>query len=158
MTAQDCLPLPPPETPSSEVAPAAPTLPPWGRKVVLLSAGAAGVDVLLHGLHGGQSWLGLGALVGGWCWLAQRQIGRQAQAARPKTVEGWAERCQSVLTQFAALEAEPAAGARRADAQQTLLAERERGDLRVAFVGSQAPQPAVLSAVQQALRGPCPLR
>jgi hypothetical protein len=126
--------------------------------VVLLSAGAAGVDVLLHGLHGGQSWLGLGALVGGWCWLAQRQIGRQAQAARPKTVEGWAERCQSVLTQFAALEAEPAAGARRADALQTLLAERERGDLRVALVGSQAPQPAVLSAVQQALRGPCPLR
>ena len=96
--------------------------------------------------------------MGGWCWLAQRQIGRQGEGLTPKTVDGWKARCQSLLTQFDDLENDPRSRASRAEALHTLLAERERGDLRVALVSSEAPSASTLSVVQAALRGPCPLR
>lgn len=132
-------------------------LPPWGRNVLMVSAGGALVDVLLQGLHGGGSWLGLGVLAGGWCWLARGQVGAGRFQA-PTSVEGWGERCRSLLAQFAQLGAEPPAQHRRAEVLQSLLAQGERRDLRVALVSSEPPSASLLSVFQEALRAPLPLR
>lgn len=124
----------------------------------MVSAGGVLVEVVLHGLHGGGSWLGLGALAGGWWWLAHREVNRGRSPLTPNSVEGWSERCQGLLGRFSRLDPDPPSQLRRTDALQQLLAERERRDLRVALVSSDPPEESLLSAFQHGLRGPRPLR
>ncbi|MEB3260140.1 MAG: YcjF family protein [Cyanobacteriota bacterium] len=132
-------------------------LPAWGCGVLFVSAGGLLVEGMLHGLHGGGSWLGLGALAGGWWWLARSRVGG-GLPPRPTSVAGWSARCQSLLGQFIQFDAEPLAQHRRAQALTRLLAERERQELRVALVSSDPPGPSMLPAVQNALRASRPLR
>lgn len=83
--------------------------------------------------------------------------GRPLQA--PSSVEGWSERCQSLLQQWSALEGNaPSDAGPRAEALNALLAERQRKELRLALVSSDPPAPSLLGVFQAALRGPCPLR
>jgi hypothetical protein len=131
-------------------------LPAWGRGVLLMSAGGVLVDGMLHGLHGGGSWLGLGALAGGWWWLARSRVGG-GPPPRPSSVAGWSARCQSLLGQFIQLDADPLAQRRRARALSHLLAQRERQELRVALVSADPPGPSILAVVQDTLRAPRPL-
>lgn len=134
-----------------------PTVPPWMRQVLLLSAGGVVADVAVHGLHGGGSWLGLGALAGGWFWLARGQMGRSG-SQHPSTVESWSERCHSLLPSFAELEANPEAHQMRSTALQDLLAAQGRTDLRLALVGSSRLKDEHLAGLSHALRGPMPLK
>lgn len=131
-------------------------LPPWGRNALVLSAGGLLADVALHGLQGGGSWLGLGALAGGWVWLARAQVGR-SKPHHPKTVESWEERCLLVLSQFAQLDPDPHPQAKRSAALQELMKDRERSHLRLALVSSSPPSASNLPSFQMALRGSRPL-
>lgn len=131
-------------------------LPTWGRNALVLSAGGLLADVVLHGLQGGGSWLGLGALAGGWVWLARAQVGR-SKPLHPKTVESWEERCQGVLSQFTRLDPDPQVQALRSAALQDRLNERERTHLRLALVSS-APPSSSLPSFQTALQGSRPLQ
>lgn len=132
-------------------------LPPWGRGVLMVSAGGVVLDVLLQGLHGGGSWLGLGALAGGWWWLASREVGKGGARA-PRTVAGWSAHCDGLLGQFARLDPDGSSHPGRAEALRQLLAETERQDLRVALVSSDPPSANTLRAFQATLRTPRPLR
>ncbi len=127
-------------------------LPAWARNALLISAGSVVADVALHGFHGGGSWLGLGALAGGWWWLANGQLNHR-HLAPPTTVESWSTRCQTVLSQFPALEPEAKAQATRAAELQELLNQRDRKDLRLALVSSAPLSPSQLPSVQRALQG-----
>lgn len=134
-----------------------PSLPPWARQALLLSAGGLAVDVAVQGLHGGGSWLGLGALAGGWLWMAQRQVGRSIPL-RPKTVESWGERCHAVLEDFAELDPDPAGQGHRSSSLQELLSSQGRTTLKLALAGS-APLPEDrLLALQMGLQGQLPLQ
>jgi hypothetical protein len=124
---------------------------------VIVSAGGVLAEALLHGLHGGGSWLGLGALAGGWWWLARSRT-RRGLPPRPTSVAGWSERCQGVLGQFARLESDPASQHRRAETLSALLEQRERQELRVALVSSDPPCQHALDVIQASLRAPRPLR
>ncbi|MFN9531071.1 MAG: hypothetical protein ACK575_06420, partial [Cyanobacteriota bacterium] len=157
MTAKDHLPASPPALGPTERLPALGGLPPWGRQVLLLSAGGLLVDGVLHGLQGGGAWLGLGALAGGWIWMAKGQLSRSLPL-RPKTVESWNERCQALLSQFDQLDPNPQQADGRAAALADLLKQKARQELRVALVSSIPPEPTHLPAFQAALRGPWPLR
>ncbi|MFN5464583.1 MAG: DUF697 domain-containing protein [Cyanobacteriota bacterium] len=157
MTAKDHLPASPPALGPTERLPALGGLPPWGRQVLLLSAGGLLVDGVLHGLQGGGAWLGLGALAGGWIWMAKGQLSRSLPL-RPKTVESWNERCQALLSQFDQLDPNPQQADGRAAALADLLKQKARQELRVALVSSIPPEPTHLPAFQAALRGPWPLQ
>ena len=149
VTAQDRPPQPAPAPLSA--------LPPWGRKALWLSAGGLVAELGLRQLHGGGSWLGLGALAGGWWWLARRQI-NQSVPRRPTTVESWSERCQSLVSQFDQLDPASPLQGQRASAIQELLTGAGREDLHLALVSSGPPAPQRLPAFQAALRGTRPLR
>lgn len=157
MTAKDD-PLP---TPPSLAAPAAPRstlgLPPWGRTLLLVSAGGVAVEGVLRGLQGGGAWLGLGALAGGWWWLARSEV-RRGRPLAPRSVAGWSERCQGLLGHFDRLDPDPPAQCQRAEALQQLIAQKERQELRLALVSSDPPAESALSACQASLRGPRSLR
>jgi hypothetical protein len=127
------------------------------RQALLLSAGGVVADVAVHGLHGGGSWLGLGALAGGWIWLARGQMGRSLPL-RPKTVESWSERCQNLLAEFAQLDSNPESVESRSTALEELLSAQERMGLRLALVGSGRLPEDHLCSLQVALRGPLPLQ
>ena len=157
VTAKDCQPHTRPALPGAPGSAAVAGLPPWGRKVLLLSAGGVLVEVLLHRLQGGGSWLGLGALAGGWWWLAGTR-GGGARPQTPQSVAGWSARCQGLLGQFSQLEPDLSSQSKRADALGNLLAQTERKDLRVALVSSNPPAESSLGAFPAALRGPRPLR
>jgi len=115
------------------------------------------VDVAVHGLHGGRSWLGLGALAGGWLWLAKGQIGRSLPLS-PKTVESWSERCQSLLPEFAQLDSNIESQESRKAALQELLSASGRTGLRLAVVGSGRLPQDHLYGLQVGLRGAVPLQ
>ncbi len=132
-------------------------LPAWGRPLLLASAGGVLAEVVLGGGHGGGSWLGLGVLAGGWCWLARQRLDR-SQLQRPMTVRSWTERCESLLTQFESLESDPERQASRVDALQRQLAHASREELRLALVSSGPLAPSQLAALQASLRGSLPLR
>jgi hypothetical protein len=137
--------------------PAVAALPRWGRGVLMVSAGGVVLNVLLQGLHGGGSWLGLGALAGGWWWLASREVGRGGVRS-PRSVAGWSERCGGLLEQFARLDPDASSHPGRAEALRRLLDETERQDLRLALVSSDPPGADTLDAFQASLRAPRPLR
>ncbi len=115
------------------------------------------MDVAVHGLHGGGSWLGLGALAGGWLWLAKGQIGRSLPLS-PKTVESWSERCQSLLPEFAQLDSNVESQESRKAALQELLSASGRSGLRLAVVGSGRLPQDHLYGLQVGLRGAVPLQ
>ena len=115
------------------------------------------MDVAVHGLHGGGSWLGLGALAGGWLWLAKGQIGRSLPLS-PKTVESWSERCQSLLPEFAQLDSNVESQESRKAALQELLSASGRSGLRLAVVGSGRLPQDHLYGIQVGLRGAVPLQ
>ena len=115
------------------------------------------MDVAVHGLHGGRSWLGLGALAGGWLWLAKGQIGRSLPLS-PKTVESWSERCQSLLPEFAQLDSNIESQESRKAALQELLSASGRTGLRLAVVGSGRLPQDHLYGLQVGLRGAVPLQ
>lgn len=115
------------------------------------------VDGVLQGLHGGGSWLGLGALAGGWIWLARGQLA-QSKRQRPTTVESWNERCQALQGQFALLDPDPQRQVVRTTALDNLLSEKQRKDLRVGLVSSSSPTQCQLSAFPSALQGPWPIQ
>jgi len=152
-------PLPTAGTPAEPVGSPASALhlPAWGRGVLLLSAGGVLMDGVLHGLRGGGSWLGLGALAGSWWWLARSRVSR-GLPPRPSSVTGWSARCQDLLGQFTRLDADPLAQQRRTEALRRLMGETKRQELRVALVSSDPPRPPLLEVVQAALRAPRPLR
>jgi hypothetical protein len=127
------------------------------RQALFLSAGGVVADVTIHGLHGGGSWLGLGALAGGWLWLARGQVGGSLPL-RPQTVEGWSERCKGLLASFAELDPAPEAQQDRSAALQELLSSQERTGLRLGLVGSHRFTEDHLCALQGALRSPLPLQ
>ena len=157
VTAKDC---PPPSLaalPEAAGSPTAVRLPRWGRGVLMVSAGGVLVEVVLHGLHGGGSWLGLGALAGGWLWVARSEASG-GQPLSPRSVAGWSERCHGLLGHFAQLDPDPASQHQRTNALQALLSERERQDLRVALVSADPPADGTLAALRETLRGPRPLR
>lgn len=114
------------------------------------------VDVAVHGLHGGGSWLGLGALTGGWLWMARGQMARTLPP-RPTTVESWSGRCQALLGEFAQLESDPSAQEGRSAALQGLLSSRARTALQLALVSSGRLTETSLEGLQTALRGTHPL-
>ncbi|MFM1811504.1 MAG: hypothetical protein RLZZ336_442 [Cyanobacteriota bacterium] len=132
-------------------------MPAWGRGGLMVVGGGVLAEAVLHGLHGGGSWLGLGALAGGWWWLARSRV-RQGPPPRPTSVAGWSERCQGLLGQFTRLDADPASSHKRAETLGRLLVERERKELRVALVSSDPPCQRDLAVVQAALRTSRPLR
>lgn len=132
-------------------------LPSWGRNVLVLTAGGILTDVAFHGLQEGGSWLGLGALASGWVWLVRAQVGR-SKPQRPKTVESWIERCESVLSQFTQLDPDSQAQVKRSAALQALLIDRERTHLRLALVSSDPLSSNNLPSLQAALRGSRPLQ
>ncbi len=142
--------------PVGSSGPAVP-MPAWGRGLLLVSAGGVVIDAVLHGLQGGGSWLGLGALAGGWWWLARSRVGR-GLPPRPSSVAGWSARCQELLGQFAQLDAEPLDQQRRSASLSRLVAEKARRELRVGLVSSDPPRPPLLAVIQAALRAPRPLR
>ena len=127
------------------------------RQALLLSAGGVVADVTVHGLHGGGSWLGLGALAGGWIWLARGQTGR-SRPSRPRTVEDWNERCQRLLADFVELDSHPESQQTRSAALQDLLSTQGRTGLRIALVGSGQLPDEHLYGLRNALRGPMPVQ
>lgn len=157
VNAKDRQPAKTPALGLSNSLPGAGSLPPWGRQALMVCAGGVVADVLLHGLHGGGSWLGLGALAGGWAWLARGQVGRSFPK-QPTTVESWGERCQAVLRQFEQLDPDPQRHGVRSTALAQLLKQRERKALRLALASSVPPDPQRLAAFQSALRGAWPMQ
>lgn len=114
-------------------------------------------DVVVHGLQGGGSWLGLGVLAGGWWWVARGQVAG-GRAPTPRSVAGWNERCQGLLEQFSRLDGEPSALGTRTEALHALLQDTSREALRVALVSGDPPEGSSLTALTEALRGPRALR
>ncbi len=131
-------------------------IPAWGRKALWITAAGVLTDVTLHGLQD-AGWLGLGALAGGWCWLALGQLTR-VSPQRLNTIEGWIERCRSLLDQFARLDPDPSAPANRSAALANLLAQQDRQALRLALVSSASTTTGHLAAMEEALRGGRPLQ
>jgi len=115
-------------------------------------------DGLLHLAHlDGVAAVGVGALAGGWWLLSGRR--RPATPRLPATIQGWLDRCESVLQQFDRLEAEPAAaqpGRRLALAR--LEQERLRTGPGVALVGSRPMDSAHHPQLAAALRSTQGLR
>ena len=105
------------------------------------------VNDLLHVPGGGLGLLAAGA---GVIWFGRRSGSPSFQ--EPSTVQGWVERCRSVLDQFEAFEGETAAGCalRRLRLQQVI--ERE-APLKVALVCVDASSRPALEPLQQALTG-----
>lgn len=123
----------------------------------MIGAGGLLVEGVLHGLHGSGSWLGLGALAGGWLWLARRQMAR-SQPGRPTSAESWKEHCKTLLTQFAQLDPDPQRQGERSATLEARIDDLARKDLRLALVSSLPAEPSRLAAFQAALRGNRPIQ
>ena len=77
---------------------------------------------------------------------------------RPKTVESWSERCQSLLAEFVQLDSNLESQESRSTALEELLSAQGRTGLRLALVGSGRLPNDHLCGLQAALRGPLPLQ
>ncbi len=128
----------------------------WRRPLLLGGAALVASEAVGHLLHlEGGSWLGIGALAGGW-WLLSRR--RRPVALPPLDLAGWIERCDRVLGQFERLD--PAAGPgqqRRREELTTLRTTLERKELAIALAGCRLPSAELQPRFAEALRGSRPL-
>jgi hypothetical protein len=100
-----------------------------------------------------------GLLAGGW-WLLSRRV-RRPSARLPHGLDGWVERCESVLNQFEKLlpEAErPLCLPPRRGELQAIQREPASRPLQLALAGGQPPPSALQPWFAAALRGPRPLQ
>ncbi len=133
---------------------AAPPL--WRRPIVLGGAALVASEAVGHLLHlEGGSWLGIGALAGGW-WLLSRR--RRPVPLLPVDLAGWIERCDAVISQFERLDPDDGPGQqRRRDELTTLRATLERQELALALAGCRLPIVELQPRFAEALRGHRPL-
>ncbi len=132
----------------------------WRGPALLLGGGLVASEAVAHLLHlEGTTLLTGGLLAGGW-WLLSRRGGRPS-ARRPRSLDGWMERCEGVLTQFERLLGEAERDVRlapRRDELQALQREPLSRPLRLALASSQPPPAELQSPFAAAVRGPRGLR
>ena len=132
-----------------------PLRPALARSVLLAGGGLVFGQWLLNDLlhvPGG----GLGLLAGGAAllWLSRRPAA--AQFRPPATLQGWIERCESVLDQFELFEGDAVAAAGRSMALQQVI-DRD-GPLQVGLVCVDSASRPELGDLQRALAGSQPLQ
>ena len=105
-----------------------------------LAATLAGGWALADSLHL-SSILSLVA-AGAGCWLLARRRPAAAPAQRPRSSEGWIDRCQTVLAQFERLEGQAAPGqTQRLGELEALKQQHQRQRLDIALSGCRLPDP-----------------
>jgi uncharacterized protein (DUF697 family) len=123
-------------------------------------AAALGVGVILLESSRGplSSLISLSAAAAGF-WLLSGRL-RPSGRALPKSVEGWLERCQSVLESFERLEpdADPHEQQRRREQLDQLRQSQGDSHLQVALVGQLGWSEALQAQLLQHCRSPLPLR
>ena len=134
-------------------------LAPQLRRAWPLAAAAGGGLLLLESSHGALSSLvSLSAAAAG-LWLLGGRL-RPSGRSQPSSVEGWLERCQSVLESFERLD--PAGDPQRHDQrrQQLELLRQRQGDsaLEVALVGRCGWSAQLQAQLLQHCTAPLPLR
>ncbi len=134
--------------------------PVWRNSALLLGGGLVASEVTAHLLHlDAPTLLTGGLLAGGWWWFSRR--GGRPAARLPRSLGGWVERCESLLTQFEALLPETDQGltlpSRRAELE-ALRHEPATRPLRLALAGSHPPAGELRPVFGQALRGARPLQ
>lgn len=123
------------------------------------AAGLGGTVLLLEAAHGPlSSILSLGAASAG-LWLLSGRLkpsGRQL----PTTVQGWQERCHSVLSSFERLQpsGHEAAHLQRRERLQQIQMRQQQEHLALALVGSAGWSDALQNALLQHCPAPLPLR
>lgn len=123
------------------------------------AAGLGGTVLLLEAAHGPlSSLLSLGAASAG-LWLLSGRL-RPSGRQLPTTVQGWQERCRSVLSSFERLQpsGHEAEQQQRREQLERLQSRQQEAHLSLALVGSAGWSDALQSAVLQHCPAPLPLR
>jgi hypothetical protein len=132
----------------------------WRGPALLLGGGLVVSEAVAQLLHlEGTTLLTGGLLAGGW-WLLSRRTTRPS-ARRPRSLDGWVERCVAVLAQFERLldEAEREGSlAPRREELQALQREPLSRPLQLALASSQPPPAELQPPFAAALQGPRGLR
>jgi uncharacterized protein (DUF697 family) len=129
------------------------------RRYWPLAAGLGGGAILLESSHGAlSSVISLSAAAAGF-WLLSGRL-RPSGRALPTSVEGWLERCQSVLDSFERLEpdADPLEQQQRQAQLEQLRQRLGESHLQVALVGRCAWTEDQEAQLLQHCRSPLPLR
>jgi len=124
-----------------------------------LAAALGGGVILLESSRGPlSSLISLSAAAAGF-WLLSGRL-RPSGRALPKSVEGWLERCHSVLESFERLEpdADPQELQRRREQLDQLRQSQGDSHLQVALVGQLGWSEALQAQLLQHCRSPLPLR
>ena len=124
-----------------------------------LAAALGGGVILLESSRGPlSSLISLSAAAAGF-WLLSGRL-RPSGRALPKSVEGWLERCHSVLESFERLEpdADPHEQQRRREQLDQLRQSQGDSHLQVALVGQLGWSEALQAQLLQHCRSPLPLR
>ena len=129
------------------------------RRFWPLAAGLGGGVILLESSHGAlSSVISLSAAAAGF-WLLSGRL-RPSGRALPTSVEGWLERCQSVLESFERLEpdGDPLEQQQRREQLEQLRQSQDSGHLQVALVGQAGWSEALQAQLLQHCPSPLPLR
>jgi uncharacterized protein (DUF697 family) len=129
------------------------------RRFWPLAAGLGGGVILLESSHGAlSSLISLSAAAAGF-WLLSGRL-RPSGGALPTSVEGWLERCQSVLESFERLEpdGDPLVQQQRREQLEQLRQSQGSTHLQVALVGQAGWSDALQAQLLQHCPSPLPLR
>jgi len=129
------------------------------RRFWPLAAGLGGGVILLESSHGAlSSVISLSAAAAGF-WLLSGRL-RPSGRALPTSVEGWLERCQSVLESFERLEpdGDPLLQQQRREQLEQLRQSLGSAHLQVALVGQAGWSEALQAQLLQHCPSPLPLR
>jgi uncharacterized protein (DUF697 family) len=129
------------------------------RRFWPLAAGLAGGVILMESSHGAlSSVISLSAAAAGF-WLLSGRL-RPSGRSLPTSVEGWLERCQSVLERFERLEpdADPLEQQQRREQLEQLRQSQDNSHLQVALVGQAGWSEALQAQLLQHCPSPLPLR
>lgn len=144
--------------PAASLAPLLPAL--WRGPALLLGGGLVASEALAHWLHLDSSTLVAGGLLaGGWWLLSRRPLAPSPRL--PRSLDGWVERCETVLGQFERLLSEPERALtlppRRSELEALRCEEPSRA-ISLALASSQPPGAALQPAFRAALQGSRGLR
>ncbi len=129
------------------------------RRFWPLAAGLGGGVILLESSHGAlSSLISLSAAAAGF-WLLSGRL-RPSGRALPTSVEGWLERCQSVLESFERLEpdGDPLVQQQRREQLEQLRQSQGSAHLQVALVGQAGWSEALQAQLLQHCPSQLPLR
>ncbi|MEB3200771.1 MAG: YcjF family protein [Synechococcaceae cyanobacterium] len=124
----------------------------WPRPALLLAGGLVVSETLGHALHLDGGLFALAGMAGGW-WLLSRR-GRPVTPRLPASLDGWQDRCRSLLLQFERLEGEAQAALQlqRRSELEALLPGRAERPLDLALVGTRLPESRLQQPLAQGLR------